>query len=336
MVSVIVVADERRDCLDSALRSVCAQTHDHLEILVVGRRAAITRTGASGFHDQSFPDPRIRYLDPATGIEPRNVAIEEARGEYLAFLDANDRWVPWRIECQVAALERRRDASVAWMDMTLVDDDGVVTEARHLRANLERVGRVELGLIMQPTMTLGTLANVPPDVRGAAVLAGDLASEILLGNLMHSSTILVRRDAAERIGGIDPAFAPPGDDYEFFIRLCSLGTAVFIDAPGLRRRVGHAEQRAWSSIALHVALNNLRAVREWMPDDGADIGISRAAVRRRFADSYAWLGGVELEAGHRIAALRWLLASLATRPAVDHRARTLLRCAVPRRRSNPE
>src|SRR5207253_11415151 len=56
--------------------------------------------------------------------------------------------------------------------------------------------------------------NVPPELTTAAVREGDLFSAILLGNLIHTSTVLFRRSWCERTGGFDESYSRAGEDRE--------------------------------------------------------------------------------------------------------------------------
>jgi hypothetical protein len=162
----------------------------------------------------------------------------------------------------------------------------------------------------------------------APVRKGDLSSAILLGNLIHTSTVLFRRSWSQRSGGFDESFARAGEDYELYIRLSSLGHVVFIDAPSIRYRIGAPDQLTAPRMMLEIARNNLRAVEKWMPTMDAR-GLAPDAIRRRYAESFAWLGEAELDAGNRVAAVQRLAKSLVLLPRMDKRAALLASCALP-------
>ena len=88
-----------------------------------------------------------------------------------------------------------------------VDRAGNVVDNRYLRVMYEAHSRVDIDRAMREVETLGKLTSVVPnEVASAPVRIGDLFSEILLGNLLHTSTVLIRRAWVEEIGGFDPVF----------------------------------------------------------------------------------------------------------------------------------
>jgi len=327
LVTVVIPTYNRSAIVRRAIESALKQTYRNLECVVVDdgssddTRAVIQSYGS-----------RIRYIyqENAGVTAARNVAIRHARGEFLAFLDSDDLWKPWRIESQVAALRRHPEAGLAWTDMTAVERSGTEICERYLRTMYAAHSRVSVEREMRQVDTLGALCAKPPvEYSSAPVRCGDLFSEILLGNLLHTSTVLVRREWVERVGGFDPTFVRAGEDYEFYVRLCSLGPVIFIDAPSTLYCVGAPDQLTRPSMLLEIARNNLRTIKKWVPHAGSHLTLPRRALQTRFADSYGWLGEAELDAGNRLAAARVLVRSLAHRPRVDRRGLLLAISMLP-------
>jgi GT2 family glycosyltransferase len=261
----------------------------------------------------------------------RNFGIRQARGEFIAFLDSDDEWKPWKIEAQVAALRRHQEAGAVWTDMMAVDETGHVIDERHLRVMYHAYRVVDVEATLPAVGALSELtAQAPAEFATAPLRQGDLYDAILLGNLMHTSTALMRRSWVERTGGFDETFARAGEDYEFYVRLCSNGPVMFIDAPSTLYRVGAADQLTRPSMLLEIARNNLRAIEKWIPVSDHP-SLSSSAIRRRYAEAFAWAGETELDAGHRWAAVRRISESLAVMPRLDHRTVLLVRCALPER-----
>ena len=327
LVSVIIPTHNRAAIIGRAIESALGQSWTNLEVVIADdgstddTRAVVERYG-----------PRVIYARQANaGVSAaRNFGMRHANGEFVAFLDSDDAWRPWKVEAQMAALARTPSAGLVWTDMSAVDEHDAVIHDRYLRSMYSAYDKVRLDQTLTRIGTLGSVCpTAPADVRPAIVRAGDVSSAILLGNMIHTSTVLFRRSWCERTGGFDETYARAGEDYEFYIRLTSAGPAIFIDAPSTLYRVGAADQLTAPAMLLEIARNNLRAVQKWLPRSGGEVALSRREIRQRFAESYAWLGEVELDAGHPWSAARRLSQSLTNAPGLDRRAVLLASCVLP-------
>lgn len=103
LTSVILPVRDRVDSVGDAIRSVLAQTHDHLELIVVDDGS----TDGTREVLEAFDDPRLRIIEGpgAHGVSAaRNAGIDQARGRYLAFQDSDDLWAETMLEHQLRHL----------------------------------------------------------------------------------------------------------------------------------------------------------------------------------------------------------------------------------------
>ena len=118
LVSVVVPTYEDAEYLPDALGSIAAQTHGNVEVVVVDS------SGVDWLRDLATETEGLEYVYQApSGLSAaRNAGIDAASGEIVAFLDADDRWAPEKLEKQLAALDAGAD--VVYSDVYLVEPEG--------------------------------------------------------------------------------------------------------------------------------------------------------------------------------------------------------------------
>lgn len=125
LVSVVTPAYNCSDFIRETIASVQAQTYQNWEMVIVDDCS--TDNTKEVIEDCIKEDPRIRYfcLDKNSGAAvARTVAMKEARGEYIAFLDSDDLWLPEKLERQLKFM-RDNDYAFASTSYEHVDDQGV-------------------------------------------------------------------------------------------------------------------------------------------------------------------------------------------------------------------
>lgn len=103
-VSIIIPTYNRARLLGRAVQSILNQTYPNFEIIVVDDCSKDATENVV----KSFCDNRIRYIRHKKNrgaVEARNTGIKAARGEYIAFQDSDDEWLPRKLEKQMKAFE---------------------------------------------------------------------------------------------------------------------------------------------------------------------------------------------------------------------------------------
>jgi hypothetical protein len=235
-----------------------------------------------------------------------------ARGEYVAFLDSDDVWKPWKLAAQVACLAAAPHVGMVWTDMEAIDPQGNVFDPTYLRTmySAYRWFRTEdLFPERQP------LANVVPEIpglpAGGTFHVGDIFSQMVMGNLVHTSTVLLRRERLEKVDGFNEDWRS-GEDYDFHLRTCREGPVGFIDAASILYQRGMADRlTAYREL---VATNFLRTVTRVVERDRSRITLPKWMLRAVFAEAHAWVGEELANRGDRSGARSHLAKSLAFRP----------------------
>lgn len=183
LVSVVIPTHNRAHLIGRAIASVSGQTYGDLQILVVDDCSS----DATGSVVASCGDPRVEYYRHATnlgGSAARNTGIRQARGEFVAFLDDDDEWLPDKIEKQLAVLAGNPAFGMVYCGRHYIDDG---------------TGRV--------------LKSVE------ATAHGTLYRALLRANCIGTtSAALIRRECLDLVGGFDETL-PGCQDWDLWIRI---------------------------------------------------------------------------------------------------------------------
>lgn len=120
MVSVVIPTHNRVDLLPRAITSALNQTYNDIEVIVVSDGST---DNTDAFMQKYDNDGRVRYINysPAKGGNyARNTGIDAAKGEYVAFLDDDDEWLPTKIERQVALMEADNEVGLVYTGINCI------------------------------------------------------------------------------------------------------------------------------------------------------------------------------------------------------------------------
>ena len=189
LVSVIIPAYNAEKYIREALCSVLGQTYEHLEVIVVDDGSR-DRTGEI-VREVAREDERVTLLQqPNEGVAAaRNRGIRVARGEFIAPLDADDTWVPRKIEAQLERIEAcGNSVGMVYAWTVDVDEDGAIQGAP------------------------------PPEI-----LEGDILWPLLVVNVIGCASVpLIRRSALQEVGYYDERLRAHGqgcEDWDLYLRI---------------------------------------------------------------------------------------------------------------------
>lgn len=189
-VSVVIPSYNCGEYVGRAIESVLNQTYQPLECIVVN----------DGSTDNTKEAVAL-YADQVTLIEQRNqgasaarnAGIARAKGEYIAFLDADDYWHPSKLEKQVKLLQDHTD-------LVLVS----TRLSRHQQDDTDRVQ--DEALSAQPYNA--NIADIHTDLLA-----------LLQNPYLGTPSVVVRTDRAREVGGFDVSL-PAAEDLDFYFRIC--------------------------------------------------------------------------------------------------------------------
>lgn len=122
LVSVMMPAYNAEEYIGQAIESVLAQRYEHWELIVVNDGSSDGTAGVVA----GYTDPRIRVFHQENQGEStaRNRALDEMRGEYVAFLDADDAFYPHHLEIAVRYLQAHSEREAVYTDGYHCDEEG--------------------------------------------------------------------------------------------------------------------------------------------------------------------------------------------------------------------
>jgi glycosyltransferase involved in cell wall biosynthesis len=329
-VSVIIPTFNRAYCLARTMASALTQTHADVEVIVVDDGS--TDDTAALVARLYGGEPRVRYVHQANAgvCTARNHGFSIATGEFVALLDSDDVWYPWKLELQLACLRAVPRAGMVWTDLTAVDPGDQVTHSRYLRVMYGAYRwfptSEDLFDEQHPLREVAPgLASVVGDNR---LFAGDIFSPMVTGSLVHTSTVLLRRERLSRVGGFDKSLEPAGEDYDFHLRTCREGPVAYADIPSIRYQLGMPDRLSRHRLA--VAEHRLETLSRVLREHRDRIVLPRDTLQKVVARAHEWVGSENLELGSHGPAARHLARSLWHRPWQPHTAALLGLALLPR------
>lgn len=192
MVSVVIPVYNHARYLEQAVRSALSQDYEPLEVVIVDDGST---DGSPAIAQQLCADARVRYIRQINGgpAAARNRGIRESRGEWVAFLDADDYWLPGKLGAQLETAEKDR-SNFIFCGTLVVNDQGE------------------------------TLATRP---------APRLSDPLLMwiwGNQVATPTVLIRKKLLTTLGGFDETLRI-GEDWDLWLRLATASDVSSVPAP---------------------------------------------------------------------------------------------------------
>ena len=227
LVSVVIACYNGERYLQETIESALAQSHPEVEVIVVDDGST---DGSSGIA-RKFP---VRYIRQENrGLtESRNVGIRMSRGDYVVFLDADDRLRPEAIETGLRVLAERPECAMTVGDHLFISSDG------------------------------SYLSN-----SRKACLQSSQYEELLKSNFIEMiSTVLFRRSVLVEVGGFDTSLRV-AEDYELYLRIARIYPICSHPALTAEYRLHQTNVSRNSELMLRMTLQVLRRQGQYVRSD---------------------------------------------------------------------
>ena len=201
LVSIITPVFNAEKFIRKTIECVLAQTYLQWELILVDDGS--TDASAQAIEPYLI-DSRIKYLyqDNQGQGKARNTGIQNSTGDFIAFLDADDLWIPEKLDLQMAVF-KMQDVDVTYSDAFIIDSEGVlakqVMETGSIRSGLEAekesLRKLIRGIIFIPILT-----------------------------------VLLKREAITSVEGFDESIdLRNAEDFDLWIRMASQGSKFFFE-----------------------------------------------------------------------------------------------------------
>jgi glycosyltransferase involved in cell wall biosynthesis len=215
-VSIIVPTYNRAHLVIETINSILAQTFKDFELIVIDNESSDNTEEVI----KSYSDGRIRYFrNQNNGLVAvnRNYGINKANGEYIAFCDDDDLWMPEKLERQVKLLDLNKELGLVYSDSYIMNENG----------NLERY----------------TLLS------SSKLFRGNVFDKLFQMNFIPMLTVMIRREVLSKVGGFDPKYII-AQDHDLWLRIAEHYPIDFTEEPLAKYRIhGGSVSRNWELAA---------------------------------------------------------------------------------------
>lgn len=205
LVSVIIPTYNRKPLLKRALKSVFAQKNVDFEVFVSDDGST---DGTEAMIQDEFPFVEYLRQENQGPSAARNRAIERTKGDWLAFLDSDDAWLPGKLEAQTDFFRRNPEYRICQTE------ESWIRNGRHV--NPMKKHKKYGGFIFQKCLPLC---------------------------IVSPSAVLMQRSLLEDMGGFDESL-PACEDYDLWLRIAAQNPIGLIEKSYVLKYGGHADQRS--------------------------------------------------------------------------------------------
>lgn len=274
-VSVIMPAYNCAGFIKESIESVLNQTYRDYELIIVDDGSSDATGSIAERYAASLPGiVRCLHLENKGPGAARNAGIQNAAGDYIAFLDSDDTWLPGKLEKQVAVLERDRHIGLVYCDNYFVDGERNVLWGHRRTVTLHR---------------------------------GMIADRLFQHCFIITSGTVARKACIDSIGYFREDIKT-GEDYDYFLRLSYRFKIDWIEEKLFERRA--VTDSLSNGDDCIIMTNDLEILTRFVQDQPEFYNEYRQIVRERLSSYYFTLGYTCIKLGRNLPGMRHLLQSL--------------------------
>lgn len=247
MISVIIPTYNCDKYICEAIDSVLRQTYSDYEIIVIDDGSTdTTRT----IIKNKYSSIRYYYVKNSGVSAARNFGISMAQGELIAFLDADDMWLPEKLEKQAALFNKDEELGLVFTENIFFNEQGV------------------------SEFTANKLTRL---------MHGDIVRNIFLNSYVVTSTVMVRKSVFDHIGRFEEDLLVAEDDNMWMRIGMKYGIALLDERLAQYRMTKGSLSSDFDGIIIGVN-KQIEILRSRYPDLYDSLG--PLAIRKKYADLY--------------------------------------------------
>lgn len=223
MITVVIPTHNRSKILGRAIDSVLNQTYQQFEIIIVSDGSTDNTEEVVRKYQNNYDNIFYISVYPNKGANnARNEGIEAAKGDFIAFLDDDDEWLPTKLENQLNVFKSNEKIGLVYTGINVI----------YVKENVQYTA--------------------------SAGLQGDLSKTILKNNAIGStSSVMVKKSVLNKSGFFDVNM-PAAQDYDLWIRICQLSQVGFASEPGVNYYNNIGEKQISGSVLKHIEAAQMR------------------------------------------------------------------------------
>ena len=271
-ISVVIPCYNAARYIGATLRSVLAQGWPNLEVIVVDDGSA---DASADIVARDFPSVTLIRQANAGVASARNIGIRHASGDWVAFLDADDVWLPGKLAAQ-------------WQRLSSEPETRMAYSAWQVWASEAPIPLPEDLAVLLAESDDAVLWDGP---------SGWIYPQLLVDCVVWTSTVLAQRSLFDEIGMFDPGL-PVGEDYDLWLRASRVTPIARVARPLALYRIHPGSITKRAPAANHRSVVVERALERWgcVGPDGACA--RREDVQRALAASWSDYAAAHLKVGN--------------------------------------
>jgi len=212
-ISIIIPVYNAEKFISETIESVIAQTYQDWEIIAVDDGSTDKTPEILKEYEKKLSKKLRVITQKNSGVSiARNTGIAAAKGEYIAFLDHDDLWMPEKLEKQIKLLDSNKELGLVYSDSYMIDESGNLKKDTFINSIMSK------------------------NILQSKVFRGNIFNELFCVDFIPLLTTIVRKDVFDKVGMFNPKYKI-SEDYDLFLKIARIYPADFIKQPLAKYRI---------------------------------------------------------------------------------------------------